>query len=63
LNDLPKKCREIYILSRKENLTISEIAQKLNISKRTVENQLTNALKHLRASLKYMMVITTILKL
>jgi len=63
LKDLPKKCREIYILSRKENLTITEIAQKLNISKRTVENQLTSALKHLRASLKYMMVITTILKM
>lgn len=53
LNDLPKRCREIYTMSRKENLTINEIAERLDISKRTVENQLTNALKHLRASLKY----------
>lgn len=53
LNDLPKRCREIYTMSRKENLSISEIAERLNISKRTVENQLTCALKHLRTSLKY----------
>ncbi|MGM9478263.1 RNA polymerase sigma factor [Pedobacter sp. GSP4] len=53
LGGLPKRCREIYLLSRKENLTISEISIKLNISKRTVENQLTAALKHLRHALKY----------
>ena len=53
LNELPKRCREIYLLSRKNNLTIAEIATQLNISKRTVENQLTNALKHLRTSLQY----------
>lgn len=53
LNELPKRCREIYLLSRKENLSITEIAIKLNISKRTVENQLTAALKHLRHGLKY----------
>ncbi|CAH0298632.1 ECF RNA polymerase sigma factor SigK [Pedobacter sp. Bi27] len=53
LNELPKRCREIYLLSRKENLSIIEIAVKLNISKRTVENQLTTALKHLRQYLKY----------
>ncbi|MEO7214691.1 sigma-70 family RNA polymerase sigma factor [Mucilaginibacter sp.] len=63
LNDLPKKCREIYLLSRKDNLTITEIAEKLNISKRTVENQLTSALKHLRTSLKYIVLLATILKL
>jgi RNA polymerase sigma factor (sigma-70 family) len=53
LNELPKRCREIYLLSRKENLSITEIAMKLNISKRTVENQLTAALKHLKQYLKY----------
>lgn len=57
LNELPKRCREIYSMSRKENLSITEIADRLNISKRTVENQLTNALKHLRASLKYVSLI------
>ncbi|TCD28526.1 sigma-70 family RNA polymerase sigma factor [Pedobacter psychrodurus] len=53
LIELPKRCQEIYLLSRKQNLSISEISLKLNISKRTVENQLTAALKHLRQSLKY----------
>lgn len=60
LNDLPKRCREIYKMSRKDNLSISEISTRLNISKRTVENQLTNALKHLRTSLKYMLIIIII---
>jgi len=53
LEHLPKRCREIYLLSRNENLSITEISLKLNISKRTVENQLTIALKHLRKLLNY----------
>ncbi|MEO6522899.1 MAG: sigma-70 family RNA polymerase sigma factor [Mucilaginibacter sp.] len=57
LNDLPKRCREIYSLSRRDNLSINEIAVKLGISKRTVENQLTVALKHLRTSLRYLVVL------
>jgi RNA polymerase sigma-70 factor (family 1) len=57
LNELPKRCREIYLLSRKDNLSITEIAEMLHISKRTVENQLTNALKHLRTSLQYMVIL------
>ena len=48
LNSLPDRCREIFLLSRKEHLSISEIADRLGISKRTVENQLTHALRHLR---------------
>ncbi|TZF85731.1 RNA polymerase sigma-70 factor (plasmid) [Pedobacter sp. BS3] len=50
LNGLPKRCREIFWLSRIKNLSNEEIAQQLNISKRTVENQITHALKHLRVS-------------
>lgn len=53
LEELPSRCREIYLLSRQQHLSITEIAEKLGISKRTVENQLTIALKHLRAMLKY----------
>lgn len=61
LADLPKRCREIYQMSRKENLSITEIAERLNISKRTVENQLTAALKHLRTSLKAAVVLSLVL--
>lgn len=52
LNELPKRCSEIFILSRMEHLSNDEIASRLQISKRTVENQLTHALRHLRISLK-----------
>jgi RNA polymerase sigma-70 factor (family 1) len=48
LTKLPKRCREIFYLSRKENLSNDQIAQNLGISKRTVENQITSALRYLR---------------
>jgi RNA polymerase sigma-70 factor (family 1) len=48
---LPVKCREIYHLSREEHQSNKAIAQQLNISEKTVENQITKALKRLRASL------------
>lgn len=50
LKDLPRRCQEIFWLSRVNNLSNQEIADKLNISKRTVENQITCALKYLRVS-------------
>lgn len=53
LESLPKRCREVFLLSRKHYLTNNEIAEKLGISKRTVENQITCALKHLRVYLKH----------
>jgi RNA polymerase sigma-70 factor (ECF subfamily) len=50
---LPNRCREIFVLSRINQLSNNEIAEKLHISKRTVENQISHALKHLRTSFKY----------
>ena len=49
--NLPPRCREVFWMSRYENLKIAEIADKLNISKRTVETQISNALKILRIKL------------
>jgi len=49
---LPERCRLVYELSREAGLSNKEIAQSLNISEKTVENQMTKALKHLRTSLK-----------
>lgn len=54
---LPKRCKEIFTLSRKEHLTNDEIAERLAISKRTVENQLARALHHIRISFKSFVLI------
>ena len=48
---LPEKAREIYRLSREELLTNKEIAHRLNISEKTVENQMTINLRKLRLTL------------
>ncbi len=61
LNCLPARCKEIFLMSRKRLLNNDEIAVELGISKRSVENQLTSALKHLRGSLKDIAVLTIIL--
>jgi RNA polymerase sigma-70 factor (ECF subfamily) len=45
---LPPKMREIYLLSRQENLSYREIAQKLGIAQTTVKKQVSNALKNIR---------------
>ncbi|MDP2114534.1 MAG: RNA polymerase sigma-70 factor, partial [Bacteroidota bacterium] len=42
---LPEKCREIFIMSRMRGLKNEEIAAELNLSKRTVETQISKALK------------------
>ena len=49
---LPDKCRTIFILSRIEDRSNPEIAEILNLSTRTVENQIYRALKILKKNLK-----------
>jgi RNA polymerase sigma-70 factor (ECF subfamily) len=49
---LPEKCRLVFTLSRFEEMTYQEIANELNISIKTVENQISKALKFLRKALK-----------
>lgn len=51
MSGLPDRCREVFRLSRKENLSHKEIAARLNISVKTVENQVTIALRRLRSAL------------
>lgn len=45
---LPERCRVIFTLCRLENLSHKEIAEQLNISTKTIENQMTRALASLR---------------
>ena len=51
-NKLPEKCREVFILSRIEGLSNGEISVSLDISIRTVENQVYRAIKILKKNLK-----------
>lgn len=52
LRVLPGQCRVVFQLSRQEGLTYPEIAKELNISVKTVENQMGKALRVLREQLK-----------
>ena len=52
INTLPPRCRLVFQLSRYEELSYKEIATKLEISVKTVENQMSKALKVLREALK-----------
>jgi len=52
INSLPEKRKEIFRLSRQEGLKYHEIAKKLNISVKTVETQMSLAIKTLRDKLK-----------
>ncbi len=51
VNQLPEKRKQIFIKSRFDGLSIREIAEELKISHKTVENQLTDALKFIRRNL------------
>lgn len=52
VNKLPERCRVAFQLNRFEHYTSKEIAKKMNISSKTVDNQIGKALKILRTNLK-----------
>jgi DNA-directed RNA polymerase specialized sigma24 family protein len=54
---LPLRCREMFLLSRIQHFSNEEIAARLHISRRSVENQLTTALRHPRLTLKCLAVV------
>lgn len=53
LESLPEKCREIFEMSRFEEMKYKEISETLNISQKTVETQISRALKVLRKALNH----------
>jgi len=62
IDSLPPKCREVFMLNRFENLKYAEVAKKLNISVKTVEAQISKALKILKEKLAdYLTVLMIIL--
>ncbi len=54
INLLPERCREIFIKCKIGGLTYAQVAELMNISVNTVENQMSIALKKLRERLKYL---------
>ena len=48
IDSLPGKCREVFLLSKRDGLKYEEIAQELGISENTVRNQISKALKTLK---------------
>jgi len=64
ISELPDARRQIFILSRYEGLKYKEIADKLKISIKTVENQMGSALKYLKAELaEYIVTVIVLLSI
>lgn len=64
IDELPPACRTIFMLSREEGMSYKEIAETLSISIKTVENQMSKALRILREKLsKYLVLIIMLLNI
>lgn len=48
IHELPPKCKLVFLLSKKEGLTNAEISEYLNLSKKTIERQMTKAFSKIR---------------
>jgi RNA polymerase sigma-70 factor (ECF subfamily) len=59
--ELPAKCQTAFRLSRIEHEPIPRIAERMNISTRSVENYITQALRHLRTSLGELLAVLILL--
>lgn len=51
IDALPAKCREVFLMSKRDGFTNEEIAEELGISIKTVKNQMTKAFTRLRDAL------------
>lgn len=51
VDNLPEKCREIFLMSKRDGMTGEEIASELGISIKTVKNQMTKAMARMREAL------------
>lgn len=51
IDQLPEKCRQVFLLSKRDGLSNEEIAKEMGISIKTVKNQMTKAFSRLREAL------------
>ncbi|MEP4531686.1 MAG: RNA polymerase sigma-70 factor [Cyclobacteriaceae bacterium] len=58
LDELPVKQKQIFMMKNVEHYSVDEISESLNLSKRTVENQIYRATKSLKEKLENMKVIS-----
>jgi len=52
IDNMPMQRKKIFLMSRYEEMTYKEIAEKMGLSKKTIENQIGKALNYLRTELK-----------
>lgn len=52
IDSLPEKCREVFLLSKRDGMKYSDIAAHLNISENTVRNQISKALKVIKEDVR-----------
>ncbi|KGI61299.1 RNA polymerase sigma-70 factor [Prevotella sp. DNF00663] len=52
IDKLPTRCREVFVMSKRDNMKYREIASELGISEKTVEHQVSKALKILRGKVE-----------
>ncbi|MCD7936624.1 MAG: sigma-70 family RNA polymerase sigma factor, partial [Tannerellaceae bacterium] len=57
IDRLTPRQKEIFLLSRTEHLTYKQIAQQLNITEKTVEHHINNALRYLRSHLPVLILV------
>ncbi len=48
INNLPERCRQVFLLCKRDGLSHREVSERLGISVKTIENQITKAMKALR---------------
>lgn len=63
VESMPEKRRAIYQLCKKEGLTVAEVAEYLNISEKTVKNQMTAAYSYIREQMKGSLAVILFLSL
>jgi len=61
IQKLPEQCREIFLLNKQEEMRSAEIASKLGLSVRTVENQIYRAIRIVRKEMKEYAIPTAML--